>query len=335
MFCPDCGTWNRANAPRCSRCETELPDLPSAPAEQPDEEISALRRLTGSRYRIVRRLTSGGMAHVYLGEHDLLERAAVIKVLHTHLARDPEMRERFRREAEAACQLLHPHICTILDYGDVNGSVYIVMPYLPGGSLADRLVKDRVVPPGDSAAILAQCAVALDYAHRQGVVHRDIKPDNILFDADGHALVTDFGIATARFHGRLTGTGRAMGTPHYMSPEQAMGKMVDGRSDVYALGVMLYEMLLGIPPFDGADSYSIGYKHVHEQPVPPEIVDSRTPPELSAAIMKCLAKNAADRYQRGNDLADALIAYLNGQGTVAERRPAWLARRSGATPIQR
>jgi serine/threonine protein kinase len=335
MFCPDCGTWNRANGLRCSRCESQLPEVAGPPAEQPDEEISALRRLTGSRYRIIRRLTSGGMAHVYLGQHDLLERAAVIKVLHTHLARDPEMRERFRREAEAACQLLHPHICTILDYGDVDGSVYIVMPYLSGGSLADRLVKDRVVPATDSAAILAQCAVALDYAHRQGVVHRDIKPDNILFDADGHALITDFGIATARFHGRLTGTGRAMGTPHYMSPEQAMGKMVDGRSDVYALGVMLYEMLLGIPPFDGADSYSIGYKHVHELPVPPEVVDARTPPELSAIILKCLAKTAADRYQRGNDVADALIAYLVGQGTAADRRPAWLARRSGAMPIQR
>jgi len=132
MFCPDCGTWNRANGLRCSRCEIELPEVAGPPAEQPDDEISALRRLTGSRYRIIRRLTSGGMAHVYLGQHDLLERAAVIKVLHTHLARDPEMRERFRREAEAACQLLHPHICTILDYGDVDGSVYIVMPYLSG-----------------------------------------------------------------------------------------------------------------------------------------------------------------------------------------------------------
>ena len=335
MFCPDCGTWNRANSVKCTRCDVPIPDIAGAPTEAPDEEISALRRVTGSRYRIIRRLASGGMAHVYLGQHDLLERPAVIKVLHTHLARDPEMRERFRREAESACQLLHPHICTILDYGDVDGSVYIVMPFLSGGSLADRMVRDRVVPPTDSAAISAQVASALDYAHRQGVIHRDIKPDNILFDADGHALITDFGIATARFHGRLTGTGRAMGTPHYMSPEQAMGKMVDGRSDIYALGVMIYEMLLGIPPFDGADSYSIGYKHVHEQPVAPEIVDSRTPPALSAIIMKCLSKAPADRFQRGNDVADALIAYLTDTGATAERRTAWLSRRSGATPLTR
>ena len=336
MFCPDCGTWNRANALRCTRCEGALPELPGgAPAEQPDEEISALRRVTGSRYRIARRLASGGMAHVYLAQHDRLGRSVVIKVLHGHLAKDPEMRERFRREAESACQLLHPNICTILDYGDVDGAVHLVMPYLAGGSLADRMVKERTIPSTESAAIAAQVAAALDYAHRQGVIHRDIKPDNILFDEDGHAYVTDFGIATARYHGRLTGTGRAMGTPHYMSPEQAMGKMVDGRSDVYAVGVMMYEMLLGIPPFDGADSYSIGYKHVHEAPVPPEVVDSRTPPQLNAIIMRCLAKNAAERYQRGNDLSDALVAYLGEIGAVAERRISWLSRRSGATPLPR
>jgi serine/threonine-protein kinase len=122
-----------------------------------------------------------------------------------------------------------------------------------------------------------------------------------------------------------------MGTPHYMSPEQAMGKMVDGRSDVYALGVMLYEMVLGIPPFDGADSYSVGYKHVHEQPVPPDQVDSRTPAVLNAIIMRCLAKTPGDRFQRGNDLADALIGTLRAADGAGELRTAWLSRRSGST----
>jgi serine/threonine-protein kinase len=206
------------------------------------------------------------------------------------------------------------------------------MPYLAGGSLADVLARDRSVAPGRAASVTVQVAAALDYAHRRGVVHRDVKPDNILFDEDGHALVTDFGIATARFHGRLTNTGRAMGTPHYMSPEQAMGRMVDGRSDVYALGVMLYEMLLGIPPFDGADSYSVGYKHVHEQPVPPDQVDSRTPAALNAIVMRCLAKSPAERYQRGNDLADALLATLRaGDGGAGELRNAWVGRRSGSS----
>ena len=172
MFCPDCGTWNRARAVRCTRCSGELPEISEAPLERPDEELSALRRLTGSRYRVLRRLGSGGMANVYYAEHQLLERPLVIKVLHTHLARDAEMRERFRREAEAASQLVHPHICTIIDYAEAAEAVFIVMPYLAGGSLADVLVKERTVASGPAAAVCAQVASALDYAHRRGrLVH--------------------------------------------------------------------------------------------------------------------------------------------------------------------
>jgi serine/threonine protein kinase len=301
------------------------------PAEQPDAELGALRRITGNRYRIVRRITSGGMAHVYLGQHALLGRRVVIKVLHAHLSADSEMRERFRREAEAACELVHPHICPILDLGEVNGSVYIVMPFLAGGSLADRIVQHSTIETFSAAAITAQVACALDYSSRRGVVHRDIKPDNVLFDEDGNAVITDFGIATARFHARLTATGRAMGTPHYMAPEQAMGRMVDGRSDLYGLGVMFYEMLLGFPPFDGADNYSVSYKQVHEAPVPPDEVESRVPPELASIIMRLLEKNPASRFQRGHEVADALITFLAAAQPAGgeERRLAWVARRGG------
>lgn len=329
MFCPDCGTWNRTRAVACARCKADLPEVTGTPAEQPDGEVTALRKASGGRYQVVRRMGSGGMAHVYYALHAQLERPLVIKVLHQHLAKDSEMRERFRREAEASAQLYHPHICPILDFAELGDLVYLVMPFMAGGSLADVLVRDKTVAPNLAGAIAAQVSAALDYAHRRGIVHRDVKPDNVLFDEDRHAQLTDFGIATARFHGRLTRTGRAMGTPHYMSPEQAMGKMVDGRSDLYAVGIMLYEMLLGFPPFDGADSYSVGYKQVHEQAVAPEVVDSRVPRELSAIVMRCLAKGAGERYQTGFELADALLGFLAtaGHATPAEQRAAVLARR--------
>lgn len=307
MFCPQCGTWNRATSPACQRCNEPLPELERAPFERPDEEITRLRRATGNRYRVLRRLGGGGMADVFVAEQVQLSRRVVIKVLHPHLARDAEVAERFRREAEAAAKLVHPHICAIHDYGATQDVVFTVMPYLEGGSLADLIQKQRYVEPGRAAMVASQVAMALDYAHRRGVVHRDVKPDNVLFDDDGNAALTDFGIATARFHGRLTASGRAMGTPHYMSPEQAMGKLVDGRSDIYAVGILLYEALVGFPPFDGADSFSVSYKQVHEAPVAPADVSSRVPAVLSEIVMKCLSKQPAARYARGFDLADALV----------------------------
>jgi len=336
MFCPECGTWNRTTAAACIRCQAALPELSSAPFEKPDEEISKLRRATGTRYRVLRRLASGGMAEVFLAEQALLQRTCVIKVLHPHLAKDAEVAERFRREAEASAQLVHPHICAILDYGAVDETVFTVMPFLAGGSLADKVVKHKTVDAGEAASAIAQVACALDYANRRGVVHRDVKPDNILFDDDNNAYLTDFGIATARMHGRLTASGRAMGTPHYMSPEQAMGKLVDGRSDLYALGIVLYEALVGFPPFDGADSFSVGYKQVHEKPVPLDQIDSRTPPALSAIVMKCLAKTPSERYSRGQELADALVGWLAAERPHAAGayRGAFAALRQKRSPIK-
>jgi serine/threonine-protein kinase len=332
MFCPECGTWNRAAAARCTRCGVPLPDVAAPPIDIPDEELRELRVATGNRYTVMKRLGSGGMAHVYLAKHAVLARSLVLKVLHRALAQEPEMRERFRREAEAAARLIHPFICAIADMGTAGDIEYLAMPYYAGGSLADLLSRRKTVPASTAASIAVQVACALDHAHRHGVVHRDIKPDNILFDEDGNVALTDFGIATARFHGRLTASGRAMGTPHYMSPEQAMGKLVDGRSDLYAVGLLLYEMLLGRPPFDGEDSYAVGYKHVHEMPVAPDQVDTRIPAGLSAITMKCLSKQAVERYDRGFELADALIAFL-GQAPGAELRAARSSRPSGLTPF--
>jgi serine/threonine protein kinase len=322
MFCPECGTWNRAAAAVCSQCGQSLPARSSAPADPPDAQITALRRATGNRYHVVRLLGSGGMADVYLAHHARLRRTLAIKVLHVHLARDGEMRERFRREAEAASRLVHPAICPIEDYGAAGDFVWIAMPFLAGGSLADQLGHTPALPGARVALTAAQVASGLDYAHRHGIVHRDVKPDNVLYDEDGYAVLTDFGIASARFHSRLTAMGRSMGTPHYMSPEQAMGKLADGRSDLYALGVLMYESLAGFPPFDGADAYAVGYKHVHEQPVPLAEAQSRVPAALSDIVMRCLAKNPAERYARGNDLADALLAWLANDPDARHTRAA-------------
>jgi serine/threonine protein kinase len=319
MFCPECGTWNRTVAAVCANCSAELPANIPAVDDPPDAHIGALRQATGNRYHVARRLGSGGMADVYLAEHARLRRPLAIKVLHVHLARDSEMRERFRREAEAASRLVHPAICSILDYGEAGDLVWLVMPYLTGGSFADQLNKSPTLPPVRVALVAAETSAGLDHAHRHGIVHRDVKPDNVLFDEDGYALLTDFGIATARFHARLTAQGRAMGTPHYMSPEQAMGKLADGRSDLYAVGVMMYEALVGAPPFEGADAYSIGYKHVHEKPVSPTEIDAKLPAALSEIVMRCLEKRPEDRYARGHELADALLAWL---GTHPEARHA-------------
>jgi serine/threonine-protein kinase len=306
-----------------------LPALERPVFERPDDEITRLRRATGTRYRVLRRLGGGGMADVYLADQSLLERRVVIKVLHAHLARDAEVVERFRREAEAAAKLVHPHICGILDFGSTSEVAYIVLPWLEGGSHAHPIQGTQVVEPAQAAAVAVQVACALDYAHRRGIVHRDVKPDNVLFDEDDNALLTDFGIATARFHARLTATGRAMGTPHYMSPEQAMGKLVDGRSDLYALGVLMYEALLGFPPFDGADAFSVSYKQVHEDAVAPMDVNSRIPSGISHIVMRCLAKSPAERYARGNELADALLDFLSGaSGAPDAFRTAVSARRA-------
>ena len=326
MFCPSCGSWNRASAAHCLRCDSDLPAVEGR-EERPDADITSLRHVIGGRYSVSHRIGDGGMATVYYAMHTALDRPVVLKVLHPHLARDADMRERFRREAETAAQLVHPHVCTIIDFGMTERHVYTVMPYFSRGTLGDRISGRRALPAEKVAAVGAQVASALDYAHRHGVVHRDIKPDNVLFDEDEHALVTDFGIATAHFRARMTGTGHVMGTPHYMSPEQARGRLLDGRSDLYTLGVVLYETLLGFVPFDGADIYSITSKHLEEMPVSPELVDSRIPPTLAAIVMRCLAKNPADRYQRGNDVSDALIGYL-GQAAAPqpEKRGGWLAR---------
>ena len=211
-------------------------------------------------YRIIALLGRGGMADVYRAADERLGREVALKAVPPEFARDPERVERFEREVRAAARLTHPNIVTVYEFGQGGGQHFYTMALMPGGDLKARVrAHPDGMPPAEARAVAAAMARALDYAHRQGFVHRDVKPENILFGEDGAPQLTDFGIARAMSSGtRMTATGMSIGSPHYMSPEQARGQAVDGRSDLYSLGVVLYEMLTGRVPFDAADTFAVG-----------------------------------------------------------------------------
>jgi eukaryotic-like serine/threonine-protein kinase len=273
------------------------------------------------RYELHRRLGRGGMAEVYLARDQLLDRPVAVKVLFPALATDAGFVERFRREAQAAANLQHPNIVSVFDWGEANGTYFIVMEYVEGLTLAEQLRDEGRLHPDRAAEITADIAAALGFAHRNGVVHRDVKPGNVLITRDGGVKVADFGIARAISDSgdqNLTKTGSVMGTATYFSPEQARGAVVDPRSDLYSLGVVLYEMIIGHPPFSGDSAVAIAYKHVQENPVPPRRIDPNLPETLEAITLKTLAKNPANRYPSAQDLRADLRRYLDGKRIMAE-----------------
>jgi hypothetical protein len=267
-------------------------------------EVDVVRQDLRDEYEILEELGRGGMAIVFRAREKQLDREVALKVLPFSLAFDREFVERFQREARTSAQLEHPNIIPIYRVGRSGRTIYFVMKYLRGKPLSSVLTARGALPPSEIRDILCAVCRALAYAHRKGVVHRDIKPDNIMFDEHGHTVVTDFGIAKAASGGRLTGTGMAIGTPHFMSPEQARAQPIDGRSDLYSLGVVAYVCLTGGVPFDGEDSFSIGYKHIMD-PIPePEM---RTPDqrELFAIVRKLMAKTPEDRFQTAEEVLQA------------------------------
>jgi beta-lactam-binding protein with PASTA domain len=273
------------------------------------------------RYELHRRLGRGGMAEVYLARDQLLDRPVAVKVLFPALATDAGFVERFRREAQAAANLQHPNIVSVFDWGEANGTYFIVMEYVEGHTLAETIRDEGRLHPDRAAEVTADIAAALGFAHRNRVVHRDVKPGNVLITRDGGVKVADFGIARALSDSsdeNLTKTGSVMGTATYFSPEQARGAPVDPRSDLYSLGVVLYEMITGHTPFAGDSAMAIAYKHVQENPMPPRRIDPALPETLEAITLKCLAKNPANRYPSAQDLRADLRRYLNGSRIMAE-----------------
>ena len=272
------------------------------------------------RYELLRHIARGGMADVYLARDGLLGREVALKVLFPEFANDPNFVERFRREAQAAANLNHPNIVGIYDWGQERGTYYIVMEHVSGRSMSDVLRSTGPLHPDRAAEIASDVAGALSTAHAAGLVHRDIKLGNILVSDSGDVKVADFGIATALVSGgdaALTQHGSVMGTATYFSPEQAQGKALDGRSDLYSLGVVLYEMLAGVPPFQAETPVAVAYKHVQERP--DGLIDRgvQVAESLQAITMKLLAKSPANRYPTADDLRNDLRRYLAGAHRIS------------------
>lgn len=262
-------------------------------------------RILKERYRILEKIGSGGMADVYLAYDTVLDRKVAVKVMHRQYAADENFVRRFRREAQAAANLNHPNIVSVYDWGHENETYFIVMEYITGKPLKDLILSKGVLNLNFAIDIAKQIARALAFAHKHEVVHRDIKPQNIIITQDGLVKVTDFGIARAK-SSSLTETGTVMGSVHYLAPEQAQGLPATELSDIYSMGVILFEMVTGNVPFEGDTPVSIAMKHASETPPRPSSLNSSLPPKLEAIILKAMAKDPFDRYQNADELLSDL-----------------------------
>ncbi len=276
-----------------------------------------LPRVLGGRYELGPKLGSGGMAEVYLARDRRLGRQVAIKVLLPRYTEDERFIARFRREAEAAAALAHPGVVSVHDSGTDDGVPYIVMEYVPGQTLREVLSREGRLPPARAVEVALQVVEALGYAHSKGIVHRDVKPGNVMITPEGRVKVMDFGIARAISGETITQTATVLGTANYLSPEQAEGREVDHRSDLYSVGVLLYEMLTGRPPFTGENPVSVAYAHVREAPVPPRRINPDISPALEAVVMKALAKNPANRYQSAQEMKEDLEKAVRGEKVAA------------------
>ena len=334
----------------CLKCHTPLPDgskfCHACGADQTGGDAAAtsgqiegllgrLQKVVEGKYTIERILGKGGMGAVYLARDLALDREVAIKVLPPDISQDPQVVKRFQQEAKTAAKLDHTNIIPIYRVESEGGLNYFVMKYISGTSLEDLLEQKRPLPIDEIQRILWQAAVALGHAHQRRIVHRDVKPANIMFDHDGKVMLTDFGISKAlQAASGFTGTGMIIGTPHYMAPEQAKGQPVDGRADMYSLGVVGYRMITGTLPFSGDSIHTILYKHIFEEAPQAKTVRAEVPDFLSVAIHRSLAKEPAQRFPTMEDFATALLPEQPVRaGTLVPGGPSTPRPRAGRPPV--
>ena len=292
--------------------------------------------LIGGRYEVEDLVGTGGMSSVYRARDTVLERRVALKILHQHFTDDPEYVERFRREARAIAGLNHPNIVTVIDRGELDNHQFIVFEHVPGENLKDFVRRRGPLPVDEALALTGQIARGLAFAHEHGVVHRDVKPQNVLLDESGNAKVTDFGIARSLDPGDgLTETGTLLGTSEYISPEQAGGQRLDARSDQYSLGVVLYELLTGEPPYSGDNFMAVAMKHVRE-PVP-RLRDRRpdVPASVEAVVSRAMAKRPEERFPSTEDMLAALEAAAGADPGLSEGATGVIPRRERPRPPRR
>ncbi len=295
---------------------------PSARMSAQDEELDkppmTIPRLLSERYELGETLGYGGMSEVHRGRDTRLDRDVAVKVLRADLARDPQFQTRFRREAQNAAALNHPAIVAVYDTGETNTEYgplpYIVMEYVEGRTLRDIVKTEGPLDERRATEVIADVCAALDFSHRHGIIHRDVKPANVMITSNGAVKVMDFGIARALADGQgVTQTAAVIGTAQYLSPEQARGELVDPRSDVYATGCVLYELLTGEPPFTGDSPVAVAYQHVREDPTPPSARNPTISRQMDAVVLKSMSKNPANRYQSAAEMRTDLVRVLSGQ----------------------